>query len=123
MIQDNKPWILHVDGSSNIRGSGLGVVLKSSQGGNMVYSIRCEFKTTNNEVEYEALIVGMDMAHNLGEKHLHVQSDSLLIVNQVNGDFQAKDSKMMTYLKVVKERIDQDQETNESVLQSTDPIH
>ncbi|KAJ9566427.1 hypothetical protein OSB04_002393 [Centaurea solstitialis] len=39
MIQDNKPWILQVDGSSNIRGSGLGVVLKSPQGGNMVYSM------------------------------------------------------------------------------------
>ncbi|KAJ9542681.1 hypothetical protein OSB04_029187 [Centaurea solstitialis] len=44
MIQDNKPWVLYVDGSSNVRGSGLGVVLKSLQGGNMVYSIRCEFK-------------------------------------------------------------------------------
>ncbi|KAJ9544344.1 hypothetical protein OSB04_024051 [Centaurea solstitialis] len=105
MIQDNKPWLLYVDRSSNIRGSGLGVVLKSSQGGNMVYSIRCEFKTTNNEAEYEALVAGLDIAHKLGAKHLHVRSDSLLVVNQVNGDFQAKDSKMMSYLKVVKERV------------------
>ncbi|KAJ9546290.1 hypothetical protein OSB04_018833 [Centaurea solstitialis] len=56
MISDNKPWILYVDGSSNVRGCGLGIVLKSSQGGNIVYSIRCEFKATNNEAEYEALI-------------------------------------------------------------------
>ncbi|KAJ9556882.1 hypothetical protein OSB04_011496 [Centaurea solstitialis] len=106
-IQDNQPWLLCVDGSSNIRGAGLGVALKSSQGGNMVYSVRCEFKPTNNEVEYEALIAGLDIAHKLGEKHLDVRSDSLLVVNQVNGDFQAKDSKMMSYLKVVKERIAQ----------------
>ncbi|KAJ9544505.1 hypothetical protein OSB04_024212 [Centaurea solstitialis] len=32
MIQDNTLWIMHVDGSSNIRGSGLGVAFKSSQG-------------------------------------------------------------------------------------------
>ncbi|KAJ9536787.1 hypothetical protein OSB04_un000011 [Centaurea solstitialis] len=105
MISDNRPWILYVDGSSNVRGCGLGIVLKSSQGGNIVYSVRCEFKATNNEAEYEALIAGLDIALRLGAKQLHVRSDSLLVVNQVNGDFQAKDSKMMSYLKAVKDRI------------------
>ncbi|KAJ9553199.1 hypothetical protein OSB04_017244 [Centaurea solstitialis] len=105
MISDNQPWILYVDGSSNVRGCGLGIVLKSSQGGNIVYSVRCEFKATNNEAEYEALIAGLDIALRLGAKQLHVRSDSLLVVNQVNGDFQAKDSKMMSYLKAVKDRI------------------
>ncbi|KAJ9537370.1 hypothetical protein OSB04_030103 [Centaurea solstitialis] len=105
MISDNKPWILYVDGSSNVRGCGLGIVLKSSQGGNIVYSIRCEFKATNNEAEYEALIAGLDIALRLGAKQLHVRSNSLLVVNQINGDFQAKDSKMMSYLKAVKGRI------------------
>ncbi|KAJ9566843.1 hypothetical protein OSB04_002809 [Centaurea solstitialis] len=98
MISDNKPWILYVDGSSNVRGSGLGVVLKSSQGGNMAYSIRYDAK-------YEALIAGLDIAYKLGARHLNARSDSLLIVNQVNGDFQAKDSKMMSYLKIVKDRV------------------
>ncbi|KAJ9560505.1 hypothetical protein OSB04_005665 [Centaurea solstitialis] len=105
MLQDNKPWILHVDGSSNVRGSELGVVLKPSHGGNIVYSIRCDFKATNNEAEYEALIAGLDIAHKLGAKQLHVRSDSLLVTNQVNGEFQAKDSKMMMYLQATKERI------------------
>ncbi|KAJ9561688.1 hypothetical protein OSB04_006848 [Centaurea solstitialis] len=105
MISDNQPWILYVDGSSNVRGCGLGIVLKSSQGGSIVYSVRCEFKATNNEAEYEALIAGLDIALRLGAKQLHVRSDSLLVVNQVNGDFQAKDSKMMSYLKAVKDRI------------------
>ncbi|KAJ9557089.1 hypothetical protein OSB04_011703 [Centaurea solstitialis] len=105
MIQDNQLWTLYVDGSSNIRGSGLGIVLKSSHGGNMMYSIRCEFKTTNNEAEYEALIAGLDIAYNSGARRLHVRSDSLLVVNQINGDFQAKDSKMMVYLEIAKESI------------------
>ncbi|KAI3707588.1 hypothetical protein L6452_26214 [Arctium lappa] len=99
---DDKPWILHVYGSSYSRGIGLGVVLKSPQGGKMVYSIRCDFKATNNKAEYEALIVGMNMAHDLGAKGLHVKSDSLLVVNQINGEFAAKDSKMTPYLKVAK---------------------
>ncbi|KAJ9535840.1 hypothetical protein OSB04_un001005 [Centaurea solstitialis] len=90
-IQDNKPWILHVDGSSNVRGSGLGVVLKSSHGGNMVYSIRCEFKTTNNEAEYEALIAGLDIAHNLGARHLH----SIPIIHLTTPTIKAKEEVQM----------------------------
>ncbi|KAJ9553497.1 hypothetical protein OSB04_017542, partial [Centaurea solstitialis] len=105
MIQDNQPWTLYVDGSTNIRGSGLGIVLKSSHGGNMMYSIRCEFKATNNEAEYEALIAGLEIAYNSGARRLHVRSDSLLVVNQINGDFQAKDSKMMVYLEIAKKSI------------------
>jgi hypothetical protein len=45
-IYDHKSWIMYVDGSSNIRGSGLGVVLRSPQGGKTIYSVRCDFKTT-----------------------------------------------------------------------------
>ncbi|KAI3759392.1 hypothetical protein L6452_07169 [Arctium lappa] len=86
------------------RGAGLGVVLKSPQGGKMVYSIRCEFKATNNEAEYEALIAGLNMAHDLGATKLHVKSDSLLVVNQMNGYFAAKDSRMTAYLEITKDK-------------------
>ncbi|KAI3758461.1 hypothetical protein L6452_06024 [Arctium lappa] len=96
-------WTLHVDGSANIRGTGLGVVLQSPQGGKMVYSIRCDFKATNNEAEYEALIAGIKIAHDLGATRLHVRSDSSLVVNQINGEFAAKDSRMIAYYKIVKE--------------------
>ena len=49
-------WMLHTDGTSNIKGVGLGIVLKSPQGGRIVLAGRCEFNATNNESEYEALI-------------------------------------------------------------------
>ncbi|KAJ9561447.1 hypothetical protein OSB04_006607 [Centaurea solstitialis] len=70
-----------------------------------IYYVRKSFLDVDNEAEYEALIARMDIAQKLGAKHLHVWSDSLLVVNQVNGDFQAKDSKMTTYLKIVKDWI------------------
>ena len=37
------------------------------------------------------------MAYDLGAMILHVKSNSLLVVNQMNGEFQTKDSKMTTY--------------------------
>ncbi|KAJ9544269.1 hypothetical protein OSB04_023976 [Centaurea solstitialis] len=53
-------------------------------------------------MKFQERLGRIDVAHNLGAKVLHVQSDSLLIVNQMNGEFQAKDSKMMAYLKTAK---------------------
>ncbi|XP_057803713.1 uncharacterized protein LOC131019046 [Salvia miltiorrhiza] len=96
-------WKLYVDGSSNVRGSGLGIVLSSPRGDNIERSIRCDFKTTNNEAEYEAMIAGLGLAKEIGVKHINVFSDSQLVVNQMQGTFQAKDTKMTAYLGKTKE--------------------
>ncbi|XP_017256033.2 uncharacterized protein LOC135147082 [Daucus carota subsp. sativus] len=99
---DPLPWTLYTDGASNMNGAGLGLVLKSPQGDNMAYSICCEFKATNNEAEYEALIMGLTTAKDMKVKNIDVYCDSLLIVNHVNGSYEAKDQKMLTYLDIVK---------------------
>uniref|UniRef100_A0A803LBG1 RNase H type-1 domain-containing protein n=1 Tax=Chenopodium quinoa TaxID=63459 RepID=A0A803LBG1_CHEQI len=90
------------DGSSNQRGAGLGVVLKSPQGELIVQSISCDFKATNNEADYEALITGKKIEQDLQDIGLNVFSDSLLIASQLNGEFAAKDSKMIAYLEKAK---------------------
>ena len=89
---------MSVDGSSNIKGSGLGVVLKSPQGDILEQSIHCEFRATNNEAEYEALIAGLDLAKSLDVKDIQVMSDSQLIVRQMNGSYEARDQRMSAYL-------------------------
>ena len=94
-------WKLYTDGASNARGTGLGVVLKSPQGDIIARAVRCNFKATNNEAEYEALISGLQVSLDLGVKHIEVKTDSLLIVNQVNGSFCAKDQWMFLYLDVI----------------------
>ncbi|KAL0413484.1 UNVERIFIED_CONTAM: hypothetical protein Sradi_1550100 [Sesamum radiatum] len=76
-------WLLHVDGSSSIQGSGAGIVITSPQGEDLEFAIKFGFKASNNEVEYEALVVGMKMAHEAGARHLLAYSDSHLVVKQV----------------------------------------
>ncbi|XP_074265763.1 uncharacterized protein LOC141588208 [Silene latifolia] len=46
---------------------------------------------------------GMQLALELGVRNLQIFSDSLLIVNHVNDEFIARDSKMIAYLKLAKE--------------------
>ncbi|XP_074301041.1 uncharacterized protein LOC141632388 [Silene latifolia] len=93
-------WELNVDGASNMKGAGVGLVLKSPQGDLLVQAVRCEFKATNNEAEYEALILGLQLALDLKIRHLQVYSDSQLIVNHVNNSYAARDPTMMAYLEI-----------------------
>ncbi|KAL5546495.1 hypothetical protein UlMin_006182 [Ulmus minor] len=59
-------WTLSVDGSSNMSGAGLGLVLISPEGDIIQQAIKCGFKATNNEAEYEALIAGLMLAKDMG---------------------------------------------------------
>ncbi|XP_074299455.1 uncharacterized protein LOC141630560 [Silene latifolia] len=70
----------------------------------MVQAVRCEFKATNNEAEYEALILGMQMAQGIKVRNLRLYSDSLLVVNHVNNEYVAHDSKMIAFLKIATEQ-------------------
>ncbi|MCI69008.1 gag-pol polyprotein, partial [Trifolium medium] len=56
--EKTSPWTLSVDGASNIRGSGAGVVLEGLDGVMIEQSLRFAFKASNNQAEYEALIAG-----------------------------------------------------------------
>ena len=67
------------------------------------YALRFSFKTSNNQAEYEALIVGLRIAKDLKVKKLRAFSDSLLVVRQMKGEFEAKDPVMAKYLRKVKE--------------------
>ena len=45
---------------------------------------------TNNEAEYEGLIIGMERAYDLGTCNLIIKGDSELVINQMNGVYKCK---------------------------------
>lgn len=96
-------WTILVDGSSNSKVSGLGRVLISFQQTQIERAIRCGFKATNNEVEYRALIARLALENELRIKNLIVKSDSQLIINQFDGNFQTKEDRLEAYLKSTKD--------------------
>ena len=71
------------DGSKMLHGSGAGVVFVSPRGDQLSYVLQIHFDSSNNEVEYEALLYGLRMAISLGICRLMVYGDSDLVVNQV----------------------------------------
>ncbi|CAL8169972.1 unnamed protein product [Prunus armeniaca] len=77
---DKAQWELYVDGSSNQAGAGVGIVLSSPEGVDLEYSVRLDFPASNNVAEYEALVLGLQLARTLKVGRLVVHSDSRLIV-------------------------------------------
>ena len=78
------------------------MVLYTLEGDRIECMILLDFPTTNNEAEYEALIVGLDLAKATGAKNMIVHYDSQVVTNQVNGSYECKNERMNKYLEEVK---------------------
>ena len=63
------------------RSGGAGVVLLSLEGDVVECMIRLDFPATNNEAEYEALVVGLDLARAAGATSVVIYCDSQVITN------------------------------------------
>ena len=100
------PWKVFVDGASSGSGARVGIVAITPKGIKLERSFRLGFKASNNEAEYEALLAGLKVVSDLGAKEVEVYSDSRLVVNQVQGRFEAKDPRMIRYLRLVKQTMD-----------------
>uniref|UniRef100_A0A2N9FTX8 RNase H type-1 domain-containing protein n=1 Tax=Fagus sylvatica TaxID=28930 RepID=A0A2N9FTX8_FAGSY len=79
------------------QGCGLGI----AKGTTNPYRVKLGFDCTNNMTEYEACIVGLQAALEFGAYELEVFGDSLLIVSQTNGEWQARDPKLIPYQRYI----------------------
>ncbi|XP_074342780.1 uncharacterized protein LOC141680456 [Apium graveolens] len=101
--KDTSPgaWTLKVDGSSTSERSGAGLILKSPEGFTIQTAICVGFPTTNNQAEYEALIVGLKLSRTLRVQDLKIYSDSQIVVKQTNGEYIAKYTILAKYQTLV----------------------
>ncbi|XP_071925890.1 uncharacterized protein [Coffea arabica] len=100
-----EPWVLFMDGVSSKEGSGASLLLISSTGKELTYALRFDFLASNNEAEYEALLTGLRIAHQMGVTAIKARSDSQLVVHPVRGEYEAKEDIMKKYLAKVREAI------------------
>jgi ribonuclease HI len=85
------------DGSKMHGGLGAGVILTSPKGDKLHYMLQIHFTTSNNIAEYEALVHGLKLAKEIGIQRILYFGDSDLVVQQVSGDWDAKDANMASY--------------------------
>ena len=75
----------------------MGLVVVSLENIIIKKSLRLGFSATNNEAEYEALLVGMAMVQKMGGKSIEVFSDSRLVIGQLKGELEARNLRMQEY--------------------------
>nr|KYP46591.1 Retrovirus-related Pol polyprotein from transposon opus [Cajanus cajan] len=98
--EEPQVWTLHVDGSSNSKGGGAGIILEGPNQVTLEQSLKFSFKVTNNQAEYEALLAGLRLARDLGARRVSCNSDSKLMVEQLSGTYQAKDTLLQRYFHI-----------------------
>ena len=104
MTSSKKGWHLFVDGASrgNPGPSGAGIYLSNN---GVTIAKRGYFlgKHTNNEAEYLALLIGAFVAkkHMKEEVHLHVFSDSLLLIKQMKGEYRVRKPELIVLHQLV----------------------
>lgn len=99
MTEEEGPqiWDMFFDGACSNEATGVGVVLVSLTQEYIHLSFKLTFQVTNNIIEYEALILGLSAAKEMGIKGRKVFRDANLIIQQVNKTFQAKHPRLKAY--------------------------
>ena len=80
-------------------------MIQTLEGDEIRCMIRLDFPTTNNEAEYEALVVGLDLAKAAGAENVVVHYDSQVVMSQINGGYECKNERMKRYQEEVNFRI------------------
>ncbi|RDX78617.1 Retrovirus-related Pol polyprotein from transposon 17.6, partial [Mucuna pruriens] len=80
---DKGKWYLSLDDSTNQSGSGVGVILEGLDGILIEQSLHFDFRASNNQAKYEALLARMRLARDLEARRLTAKSDSKLVTGQI----------------------------------------
>ena len=84
---ERAPWILKFDGSSMEKSTGTGLVIISFKGIKTSLSFNLAFKCTNNQAEYEALVISLEILIKLGAQKVHIIEDSQLVLRQLTREY------------------------------------
>ena len=90
-------WTLRFNGSSTAMSSGSRIIFFRDDGEAIPKSFKLDFPCSNNAAEYEAYLVRLAVACEIGIKHLKVIGNSNLIVCQARGEFLLKEPSLASY--------------------------
>ena len=92
------PWTLFFDGSSCKQGGGIGIVIILPRWASFEFAFPTEPMITNNQAEYEAILKGLLLLHEVKARAIEVFGDSQLIINQLIGLYECKEETLKRIL-------------------------
>jgi len=106
MTSEDEVWQMFFDGASRIgpKGkiiAGVGVVFILPQNHVLPRAFSLTEPCSNNVVEYNALLIGLQLAHEMGVHYLEAYGDPKLIVNQVKGQYEVRHEDLVPYYHAV----------------------
>ncbi|XP_024195631.1 uncharacterized protein LOC112198745 [Rosa chinensis] len=93
-----QPWVLFFDGSRTDTLAGAGIVLENPASDRFSYSFQLTFQCTNNQAEYEALIIGLEVLLEMGVRDVQILGDSQLVINQLLKKYRCTSWLLIPYL-------------------------
>jgi len=81
---------------------GVGIVITTPNEEVLKYEVQLKFLATNNEAEYEGILIGLKVGKALGAKNLLIQSDSKLVIGRIKEEYEANEEGMQKYLRLTK---------------------
>nr|XP_025628487.1 uncharacterized protein LOC112721656 [Arachis hypogaea] len=91
-------WKLYFDGSKNKDGAGVGILIISLEDIPSEFLFELKYPCSNNVVEYEALILGLEILIEKGVLEVQILGDSQLVLKQLSKEFKCNNEMLQKYL-------------------------
>ncbi|KAL0549122.1 hypothetical protein IC582_013602 [Cucumis melo] len=105
-VESMEPWIMFFDGAARRSGAGVGIVFISPEKHMLPYSFTLGELCSNNVAEYQAFIIGLQMASEFGIKCIEIFGDSKLIINQLSYQYEVKHQDLKPYFSYARRLMD-----------------
>ncbi|XP_026428715.1 uncharacterized protein LOC113324633 [Papaver somniferum] len=105
---NQRRWEVFVDGSKNMVGAGIDIVITTPIGERIVHVLRLEFRGhTNNIFEYEAVVHALRLIIEMGITNVRLTSDSQLVIRQIGLEYNVYDETLSAYMALVQALVSQ----------------
>ncbi|KAK2982151.1 hypothetical protein RJ640_028722 [Escallonia rubra] len=94
------PWRMMFDGSKTSQGAGARIMLISPIGDTHQFAFQIEKDCSNNQAEYEALIIGLEILLDMRVTTVQISGDSQLVIKQLNGEFKCNAPGLEMYFSI-----------------------
>ncbi|KAG9458896.1 hypothetical protein H6P81_003404 [Aristolochia fimbriata] len=90
LVEVLPPWEMYFDDASRRNGAVTGVLFVSPKRDLLPYSFVLTQNCSNNEAEYQAILLGLGIAVEMLLPQLNIYDDSTLVIKQLTGEFKVK---------------------------------